>query len=289
MRPIELTYLLILLTACSAETLNVGSDTDSGVPLTGSTGGSSAKGAQCADPATAQEHLSSWPSNDDCVIGRGSTVFAGTWVGQVVGAPVGDETQTFRLALGTRTAGDLCGTLTVGAEHVTVALPAAQSATELYPPTSILPLQMGTVPNISPVLGLAYTLFDVVSDAHRLTASYSTAEVLKSWCQLQTAYAVPKFEGSYKCVEGFYGFELGSSAGPCYIYTGSAADQKRQTACNVVQYCGVGGCVCNACGCTADMSLLVALNLSFDADRATGTYANATVELLRVAQVDAGS
>ena len=184
--------LATLATACSAKTLDVGSNNNNGL-----------NGGSCPD-ASAATPLPQWPSPDACVVGSEMTMFVGVWEGYVQGSSIGDEASTFRInILGANSANGLCGTVTYGIHTAAVTIPQATDPT-VRP--ALVPSN-GTQPNPSmvPILGLSYTIRDGKVDGQRATFRVDLYEIFKSWCALQTPYATDQACDQYNCTPNWSG------------------------------------------------------------------------------------
>lgn len=196
MRAASLT-LVIILSACGGQTLDVGSrgGASSAVPsATGGTAAGSFAGNASACPGNlpsfgaaggsgpaATPPLPEWPDASAGI--EGVSGLEGTWNGHVLGLTVPDFTVTLH------TGGELpTGTLSFGPP-------------ETFPePTDPLLAPPGLP--FTPALqrGFVYTLLDATLVNDRIGFTISWAEPWRRWCQLQKPYCDEHYGGFY-CVE----------------------------------------------------------------------------------------
>lgn len=264
--------------ACGGQALDIGSDSSGGgaSPLGGTTasasGGTSYGGAGKSDagasdgyPPEDPENIQ-WPTAQACEPAPESPL-VGSWKGRYP-LPNGDTAEAVLTIAGLTPEGVPCGTFRVG-EGAPLAPPTDPDA--IYPDGVSLTGIARSHPISKPWPGYEYELLRVSSEGTRLAFMLSFGEILRPWCQMQTAYA-----DSGTCLPDYtsgMGTIGGSGNNTCTIEGPSLP--ATQVPCWKLQYCATGTCSCYDGSCDAALNL-TAFELHWDDQSLEGTVNGGT-------------
>jgi len=277
----------LLLTACSARVLEVGSDHAPGGDLASGNVSTGVDGGAICSPDLSPP-LPTWPSNDDCTTGTQQSQFLGQWDGYVQGTSISDQFSTFLLNITAANETRVCGTLTFGDSAPLVTLPPVTDPNDVYPPAAIR-AQSRTIQG--PFLGVPYMLINGQRNNQRMTFNIALSEVFKEWCSMQPAYGFRNGCSEFQCVPAGNSF---SPPGPDALATDichtqvTADSPPIEVPCGRLALCSAFNpfCVCNASHCVAKVSDWNSFDLTISGDTASGAYGSGTVLFHRVYTTD---
>jgi hypothetical protein len=287
MRILSELALGLLLTACSARVLEVGSDHSPGGDLASGNVSTGVDGGAICSPDLSPP-LPTWPPNDDCTTGTQQPQFLGQWDGYIQGTSISDQFSTFLLNITAANETRVCGTLTFGDRAPLVTLPPVTDPNNVYPPATIR-AQSRTIQG--PFLGVPYTLISGQRNNQRMTFDVALSEVFKEWCSLQSPYGFRNGCSEFQCVPAGYSFSL---RGPDALATADCQTQVTENGpmitvpCGRLMLCSAMNpfCVCNASHCVAKVSDSDSFDLTISGDTASGVYGSSTVLFHRLYTTD---
>jgi hypothetical protein len=249
--------------ACGGKALDVGSDEPKAGGGSGgaAAGGSTVTGGQATAagvgsggaselPPLSAEELAAlqWPAEEPCTAATGAKV--GRWKGHWPDPRGALDVDIVLELKGVTPAGVPCGSVTIGDGP---ALPPATDPDVLYPPESGSGgrsdyVGFGPAPALQdPWLGYEHRMLQVQASATRLAFTILYSELMRPWCQLQSAVA-----GSYSCLPTITGVTSLDSEGKQCLATGPDTPDIT-VPCFKVQYCSTYVCFCHDGQCDASL------------------------------------
>ena len=277
----------LLLTACSARVLEVGSDHATGGDLASGNVTTGVDGGPICSPDPSPP-LPTWPSNDDCTSGTQQPQFLGQWDGYIQGTSISDQFSTFLLNITAANETRVCGTLTFGDRAPLVTLPPVTDPNDVYPPATIRS-QSRTIQG--PFLGVPYTLINGQRNNQRMTFNVALSEVFKEWCSMQRVYGFRNGCSEFQCVPAGNMFSMPA---PDTLATADCQTQVTENGpimtvpCGRLALCSAMNpfCVCNASQCVAKVSDGNSFDLTISGDTASGVDGSGAVLFHRVYTTD---